>query len=163
MRSRIAFPTHAAIVLLVGSATAVSAAPAATDRGPFEFDVSATISGVCAFDFDLSAHISGTSTFVATANNQHVGIQIHTTEVDTLTGPNRIPLVSDPYTSSELIGFDGVTGDGHDFGTGHMARFQLPGGDVFMSAGRVTSIGGYVITPDTGRSGDVAALCAALD
>jgi hypothetical protein len=163
MRVRVALSAAVAFVLVVGSATAVSAAAADAERSPFEFDVTTTISDVCAFDFDLSAQIAGTSNFVGTANDQHVGIEIHTTEVDTLTGPNGVPLVSDPYKGSELIGFDPETGAGHDFGTGHTARFHLPDGSVFLSAGRVTSIGGYVITPDTGHSGDVDALCAALD
>jgi hypothetical protein len=162
MRSRIALSTIAAAALLIGSASAVAAAPADAERGPFEFDVSTTVSGVCPFDFDLSAHVWGTTNFVFTANNQHVGFQMDIHEVDTLTGPNGVPLISEPYKSVEHVGFDGETGVGHDFGTGTIALFHLPDGTTFHSAGRIVNVGGYVIIPDFGHSGDLDALCAAL-
>jgi len=163
MRARFALFAAVAFVLVVGSATAVAAASADSEGSPFEVDVGTTVSGVCPFDIALSAHLRGTTNVVAIANDQHVGIEIDIRESDTLTGPNGVPLVSEPYESIEHVGFDDETGDGHDFGSGHVARFLLPDGSTFLSAVRVTAVGGSVIAPDFGHSGTIEALCAALD
>jgi hypothetical protein len=163
MRSRIACSAVVATALLIGSATAVAAAPADSEHSTDVIDADVTISDTCSFDFDLALHISVTQNFVATANNEHVGFETTFIETDTLTGPNGVPLVSEPYRSTEHTGFKPDTDIVHDFLTGHIATFDLPDGSTFRSTGRVTELGGYMITPTTGHAGDVDALCAALD
>jgi hypothetical protein len=43
---------------------------------------------------------------------------------------------------------------------------RLPDGSIFLSAGRIDFVGHpgepFILTPDTGRAGNLAAFCAAL-
>ncbi len=163
MRTRLGLAMGSVVALMLAIVPTVSEAPADAEHGtqPISF-TDIPIDGVCPFTFRLSAQGTTVYNVVFTANGVRTGLDFMTTETDTLVGPNNVPLVSRPYTSKEHITFD-AAGNGHDFVTGNIATFILPDGSVFMSAGRVTSVGGYVIVPDFGRAGNVNALCAALD
>jgi hypothetical protein len=54
----------------------------------------------------------------------------------------------------------------HIFSNGLVERVPLPDGTLFVSAGRLDWINhptaSFLLTPDIGRSGNVAAFCAAL-
>jgi hypothetical protein len=62
---------------------------------------------------------------------------------------------------------DPQTGDViHDYATGVASRVQLPGGDLFLTAGRVDFVAhpdeAFVLQPDVGAQGNLAGFCAAL-
>jgi len=88
----------------------------------------------------------------------------NTVEQDTFSA-NGVTLVGDPFHNIQQFVTDSNGNITHVYETGVLERVPLPDGSVFMSAGRLDfSLHGsnFVMTPDNGKSGDVAAFCAAL-
>ena len=95
-----------------------------------------------------SSHFVITETDVFTANgNTLTGLPYHTS----------LRAVLDP--SDPNIQLSAVA-------TGVQSRIPLPDGSTFLSAGRLDFVAHpgetFILTPDTGRAGNVAGFCAAL-
>jgi hypothetical protein len=153
-------PATAISLLPIG---AVANQPTLSHQTPFT--VHTTVTTLCSFPVTLD--VVGTTSetdFIDQAGNL-VRIHLQGSEQDTLTA-NGHSLTSAPYTSSAEILFDSngnVTGFTAD---GVIARFTLPDGSLFISAGKLLLLEHpgqqYFVTPDIGHSGNTAALCAAL-
>jgi hypothetical protein len=112
----------------------------------------------------ITATVVGTETTFYDQSGQVTRIQVHLVEQDVFTA-NGQTLMGLPYTFNIQVLFE----DGeltHVYASGLVARVPLPDGTVFLSAGRLDFAAhpgsDFRIVPDVGRSGDVAAFCAAL-
>jgi hypothetical protein len=153
--------------LLVLSATGVLAHPAAAvepTREPIDDTDTFVVTDICSFPVTITATLVGTETTSYDQSGEVTRIQIHVVEQDVFTA-NGETLTGLPYTFNIQVLFE----DGevtHVYASGVVARVPLPDGTVFLSAGRLDFAAHpgaeFRIVPDVGRSGDVAAFCAAL-
>ena len=71
-----------------------------------------------------------------------------------------------PYTFANQVLFDSSGSVTHNFGSGIVETIRLPDGSLFISAGRLDFRqhpgAQFLISPDMGHTGDLAAFCAAL-
>jgi len=92
-------------------------------------------------------------------------IFIHSVEQDTFTANGRT-LMGTPFTFNVEVLFDSNGNVTHIFASGLVETIPLPDGSLFVSAGRLdfTQHPGvqFLLSPDTGHTGDLAAFCAAL-
>jgi hypothetical protein len=92
-------------------------------------------------------------------------IFVHEVEQDTYTANGRT-LVGTPFTFEEQVLFDSSGNVTHHFASGLVEKIPLPDGSLFISAGRLdfTQHPGvqFILSPDMGHTGDLAAFCAAL-
>jgi hypothetical protein len=150
------------VVMLVG----VFVAPAAAGRpekSPDTFTDVSQVAGVCAFPVDVTYTVTAMNTYFFDANGAMTRWQIHATEQDTFSA-NGKTLAGLPYTYNVQVLYDRNGEVEHWYASGVASRVPLPDGHVFLSAGRVDFInhGDWVLSPDKGNPGDVAAFCAAL-
>jgi hypothetical protein len=153
--------------LLALSATGVLAHPAAAvepTREPIDETATFVVTDICSFPVTITATLVGTETTFYDQSGEVTRIQIHVVEQDVFTA-NGETLTGLPYTFNIQVLFE----DGevtHVYASGVVARVPLPDGTVFLSAGRLDFAAHpgseFRIVPDVGRSGDVAAFCAAL-
>jgi hypothetical protein len=150
------------------SVTGVLARPAAATeptKEPFGPDTTTVVvEDICSFPVTITAVNSGTQTTFLDQNGALTRIHFYVVEQDTFTA-NGKSLTGLPFTFNlDVLFEDGeVT---HVYGSGLAERVPLPDGSVFLSAGRLDFAAHpgsmFLIVPDVGRSGNVAALCAAL-
>ena len=117
---------------------------------------------LCSFDVSYAFHINSNETrFFDAAGNQTM-FQNHQAEQDTFSA-NGKTLVSQVYHVT-FQGFFDENGDLTLVGNGVFIRVPLPGGGVFIGAGRVNSFGNssIVLSPDHGAFKNVDRFCAAL-
>ena len=153
--------------LVALSATGVLAQPAAATgptRVPFEDTTTVVVEDICSFPVTITSTVVGTETTFYDQTGAVTRIQIHVVEQDVFSA-NGESLTGLPYTFNIRVLFE----DGevtHVYASGLVARVPLPDGTVFLSAGRLDFAAHpgseFRIVPDVGRSGDVAAFCAAL-
>jgi hypothetical protein len=153
--------------LLALSATGILAHPAAAvepTRVPIDDTDTFVVEDICDFPVTITATLVGTETTFYDQSGEVTRIQIHVVEQDVFTA-NGETLTGLPYTFNLQVLFE----DGevtHVYASGVVARVPLPDGTVFLSAGRLDFVAHpgaeFRIVPDVGRSGDVAAFCAAL-
>ena len=153
--------------LLAVSATGVLAHPAAAiepTREPIDDTITSVVEDICSFPVTITATILGTETTFYDESGEVVRQQIHIVEQDVFTA-NGETLTGLPFTFNIQVLFE----DGevtHVYASGLVERVPLPDGTVFLSAGRLDFVAHpgaeFRIVPDVGRSGDVAAFCAAL-
>jgi hypothetical protein len=153
--------------LLALSATGVLAHPAAAiepTRVPIDQTVTFEVQDICSFPVTITATIVGTETTFYDQSGEITRQQIHVVEQDVFTA-NGESLTGLPFTFNIQVLFE----DGevtHVYASGLVERVPLPDGTVFLSAGRLDFAAhpgsDFRIVPDVGRSGDVAAFCAAL-
>jgi hypothetical protein len=155
------------LTLLTLSATGMLAYPAAAvppTREPFEATTIVVAEDICSFPVTIAATQVGTETTFYDQSGDVTRILVHNVEQDVFTA-NGKSLTGLPYTFNiDVLFEDGeVT---NVFASGVVARVPLPDGTVFLSAGRLDFEAHpgsqFRIVPDVGRSGDVAAFCAAL-
>jgi hypothetical protein len=155
-------------LLSVAAAGVFTASAGATKPVKTDFaatDVPGTLSGVCSFDVSLSSDLRGTQIRYVDANGAVTGRRIHIVEQDTFSANGKV-ITGEPYTFNIDIVLDAGGNVTHIFASGVLEEIILPDGTFFLSAGRADFIvhpgTDFLITPDFGRSGNVAALCAAL-
>ncbi len=156
------------IVFAVALGTAVFAASAAADpptRTAFTFTDTAVLTDVCAFPVNVEFSISGSETDFFDQSGALTRIQIHNVEQDVFSA-NGKTLVGLPYTFNIQILFDGSGEITHVFASGQVSRVPLPDGSVFLTAGRADFAAHpdvtFLLQPDRGAQGNLAAFCAAL-
>jgi hypothetical protein len=155
------------LTLLTLSATGVLAHPAAAappTREPFEATTIVVAEDICSFPVTITATQTGTETTFYDQSGEVTRIHVQIVEQDVFSA-NGKSLTGLPYTFNIHVLFE----DGeitHVYASGVAARVPLPDGTVFLSAGRLDFQAHpgsqFLIVPDVGRSGDVAAFCAAL-
>jgi hypothetical protein len=153
--------------LLALSATGVLAHPAAAiepTRVPIDDSDTFVVEDRCSFPVAINASFVGTETTFFDKSEAVTRIHDHVVEQDVFT-VNGDSLTGLPFTFNIQILFE----DGeftHVYASGLVERVPLPDGTVFRSAGRLDFAAhpgsNFRIVPDVGRSGDVAAFCAAL-
>ncbi len=151
-----------ALPLLATANTAAVAAPPTTT--PVNSVTDEVITDLCAFPVTVHSVLIGTETdFTDNAGNL-VMIVGHGLFTDTFSA-NGVTLAGDPYHANARATLDSSGNFTSLTGMGVTERVPLPDGKVFFSAGRVDFLAhsdAVIVVPDTGRSGDVAALCQAL-
>jgi hypothetical protein len=153
--------------LLALSATGILAHPAAAvepTRVPIDQTDTFEVQDICSFPVTITATIVGTETTFYDQSGEITRIQIHVVEQDVFS-TDSASLTGLPFTFNIQVLFE----DGevtHVYASGLVERVPLPDGTVFLSAGRLDFAAhpgsDFRIVPDVGRSGDVAAFCAAL-
>jgi len=153
--------------LIALSATGVLARPAAAiepTREPISSTDIFVVEDICSFPVTITATVVGTETTFLDQSGAVTRIHIHLVEQDTFSADGE-SLTGLPYTFNiDVLFEDGeVT---HVYASGLVETVPLPDGTVFLSAGRLDFAAhpgsDFRIVPDVGRSGNVAAFCAAL-
>jgi hypothetical protein len=161
-----------ALLLLVGvlaAAGATVAAPPALANKPVFTAIDPTpatfpVNALCGFPMELTGTQTGTIRTFTDANGNVVRLSAHVTETDILVA-NGVTLVGRPYTFDAEVRLDPAGNIVSAFGTGVVADFPLPSGGEYFAAGWVDELAHpnqFIVNPDRGKVGDVAALCAAL-
>jgi hypothetical protein len=153
--------------LLALGSTGVLAQPAAAvepTREPIDVTVISVVEDICSFPVTITSTLVGTETTFYDQSGEVTRQQIHVVEQDVFTADGE-SLTGLPFTFNIQVLFE----DGevtHVYASGLVERVPLPDGTVFLSAGRLDFAAHpgaeFRIVPDVGRSGDVAAFCAAL-
>ena len=152
--------------LAVAGVLASSAFAAEPTKTSFSVtDVSGTLTGVCSFDVAVSSDISGFEIDYTDQSGVLTRAYIHNVEQDTFSA-NGKSITGEPYTFTLEVLFDSTGSVTHVYASGLTERLVLPSGTLFLSAGRVDFVQhpgvGFLLSPDVGNPGDVAAFCAAL-
>lgn len=125
----------------------------------------AVLTGVCPFDVDVSFTNIATDTLFFDKDGNLKRIHGHVAEQDVFSA-NGKTLEGLPYTFNVNVLFDPETGlPTNVFASGVISRVELPGGGLFLTAGRldfITAGTGFVLQPEVGAQGDVAGFCEAL-
>jgi hypothetical protein len=156
------------IVLVALLAAAFTAMPAAADpprMRTFSFSGTDTISDVCSFPVDVA--YSGTIDAIRffDANGAVTRQFEHFVEQDTFTA-NGKTLASMPYTYNREYVRDSSGALEHVYAYGIIVKVPLPDGTLFIAAGWIDLMNypdaTFILSPDRGNPGNVAAFCAAL-
>jgi hypothetical protein len=126
-----------------------------------------TVSGVCDFDITISSVLQVTEIDYFNASGRLTRVYNHVTEQDIFTGTGNHPLRSAPYTYNIQARFDSSGQPVSVLAQGVIVRIPLPNGRLWISAGRIDALAhpsssGFFFTPDVGKFGNLAELCAAL-
>ena len=153
--------------LLALGTTAVLAQPAAAvepTREPIDQTITSVVTDICSFPVTITATLVGTETTFFDQSGAVTRIRDHVVEQDVFSA-NGETLTGLPFTFNIQVLFENgeVT---HVYASGLVEKVPLPDGTVFLSAGRLDFAAHpgaeFRIVPDVGRSGNVAAFCAAL-
>jgi hypothetical protein len=171
------------IVLVVAASVAIFASPAAAYKpakteGTWEGDF--VLTDVCSFEVGVHAIQEFTEIDFVDASGALTRIYYRAVEQDTFTA-NEKKLVGIPFTFNVEVLFDsggnvthnfadGIVESGgnvtHNFADGIVEKVPLPDGSLFVSAGRLDWVNhpgaAFLLSPDKGNPGNVAAFCAAL-
>jgi hypothetical protein len=137
---------------------------------PTKFPISATgiqttLTGVCSFDVAISSDVSGFGIVYTDESGALTRVLYHVTEQDTFSA-NGKSITGEPYTGNVEFLYDSTGAITHVYGSGVVERLVLPSGTLFLSAGRSDFAQhpgvDFLLSPDVGNPGDVAAFCAAL-
>ena len=155
-----------AAAVLGAAALAQSAAAVAPIKEDFSFSgETSVLTDVCSFPVTVEFSGTGTEIDFFDQSGNLTMIQIHQVEQDVFTA-NGKTLVGLPYTFNLQVLFDPESGEvTHVFANGLVSRVPLPGGDVFLTAGRLDFIANdadFLLQPDFGAQGNIAGFCAAL-
>jgi hypothetical protein len=157
----------AATAVLLASVVAQSAAaapPLIEELPPFE--LSTVMTGVCPFPVTVDSTLTGSQiTFFDQAGNV-TRVEITTHEQDNFSA-NGKTLVGSPFSFKLMLILDPASGEIlHAYARGRAATVRLPDGSLFLTAGRLDFVNHpdelFVLQPDVGAQGDIAAFCAAL-
>ena len=159
-------PTAVFLVAVGAVIFALSALADRPTRIPFtDVTVSGVLTDVCAFPVNVDATASGTETDYVDQSGTVTRIFVHEVEQDTFTANGRT-LMGTPFTFNVEVLFDSNGNVTHIFASGLVETIPLPDGSLFVSAGRLdfTQHPGvqFLLSPDMGHTGDLAAFCAAL-
>jgi hypothetical protein len=151
-------------VLMVSAAVLAPSAAAAPVRSGGTFTQTVSLEGVCPFTITVESTITYSEMDFYDQSGTQTAALIHVVEQDVFTA-NGKTLTGLPFTFElQFILEDGEFT--HVFANGVVERVPLPDGSVFLSAGRLDFVNhpgaAFVLTPDVGNSGNIAAFCAAL-
>jgi hypothetical protein len=155
-----------AAVALGAAALVATAAAIEPIKEDFSFSDTVVLTNVCPFPVTVEYTITGTQTLYFDQNGNLTRIQVHNVEQDVFTA-NGKTLVGLPYTFNVHLIFDVESGElTHIYASGVASRVPLPGGDFFLTAGRLDFAAhpgeSFLVQPDVGAQGNLAGFCAAL-
>ena len=155
------------IVFAVAAAAATFALSAIADkptRTEFTVTFSNVLTGVCSFPVTVDVTASGFEIDHLDKSGA-LRISIHQVDHDTFTANGKM-LVGLPYTLNGEVHLDSSGNLTNWFENGIYEKILLPDGSLFISAGRTDFAQHpgvhFILSPDKGNSGNVAAFCAAL-
>lgn len=157
-------------ILLVLATTAALALPGVahaaepTRTRVIDFTGTGVLTDLCAFPVTVTGVSNGAVTDFYDANGNITRTQIRSSEQDTFSA-NGKTLVGVPYSFSVEWLYDSTGQVVQQNAAGIIEKVPLPDGTMFISAGRITLTGSeepFLLVPEVGRSGDIAALCSAL-
>jgi hypothetical protein len=162
---RFALAVAAALLWAVVLTQSATAAPPIRETLP-PFAATSVLTGVCPFPVTVEAMLTGSQTVFFDQDGNVTRIEIDTAEQDVFTA-NGKTLVGLPYNFKVTILFDRETGEiTHIYTRGVVSRVPLPGGDLFLTAGRADFVNHpdepFVLQPDHGAQGKIDEFCAAL-
>jgi hypothetical protein len=166
-RSRLMLRSLTAVFLVAVGAVifAFSALADRPTRTTFEgLTGSSVLTDVCAFPVNVDWTVSGTETDYYDQSGTLTRSFFHQVEQDTFTANGRT-LVGIPFQFNFYALFDSDGNVTQAFTDGVVETIPLPDGTLFISAGRADwtqRLGGFILSPDMGNSGNLAAFCAAL-
>ncbi len=156
-----------AVAVVVALSTTFFASPAAADQ-PTKSEgtmvMHSDLTDVCPFTVGVESSIQYSELKFFDRSGSLIRLYQHTVEQDVFTANNKT-LTSVPYTFNIEFLFDSSGNLVHMWFDGAGAKIPLPDGTQFVSAGRFDMLKhpeGFVLSPDKGNPGNVAALCAAL-
>jgi hypothetical protein len=160
------FLTSIAAAVLATAAFAQTAAAVEPIREDFSFSDTVVLGDVCSFAVTVEYTVTGTQSTFFDRNGNITRIQIHNVEQDVFSA-NGKTLVGLPYTFNIQVLFDPDSGEvTHVFASGVVSRVPLPGGDFFLTAGRLDFAAHpgetFLVQPDVGAQGNLEGFCAAL-
>jgi hypothetical protein len=160
------FLSSVAVAVLATAAFAQTAAAVEPIREDFSFSDTVVLADVCSFPVIVEFTVTGTQTTFFDDNGNVTRIQINNVEQDVFSANGRT-LVGLPFTFNVQVLFDPDSGEvTHAFATGVTERVPLPGGDFFLTAGRLDFAAhpgeAFIIQPDVGAQGNLQGFCAAL-
>jgi hypothetical protein len=127
--------------------------------------IPATLTGVCGFDVAVSSDVSGFEIDYTDESGALTRAYVHITEQDTFSA-NGKSITGEPFTFNLDVLFDSTGAVTHLYASGVSERLVLPSGTLFLSGGRSDFAQHpgviFLLSPDVGNPGDVAAFCAAL-
>jgi hypothetical protein len=156
-----------AIIVLcaLGAPSVAGAVP--PKQTTFDVAFTNTVTDICPFAVEVTSSLSATERDFFAADGVQVRSEFTITEIDVFAA-NGHTLTGLPYHSSLHATLDPADPN-HQLAavsTGVISRVPLSNGSTFLSAGRLNFVdhpgAQFLLTPDTGHSGDVAAFCAAL-
>jgi hypothetical protein len=161
---KLLFVITAAALGIVGLAQPAAADP--PTRQDLDFTGTAELADVCSFPITVDITQRGTVTQFTDRNGDITRIEVHAVEQDVFTA-NGKTLAGLPYTYNIHVLFAPDTGEAtHAYATGVVSRVPLPGGALFLTAGRVDFIehpdAAFILQPDVGAQGNIQGFCAAL-
>jgi hypothetical protein len=161
---KILFVVTAAVLGIIGLAQPAAADP--PTRQDLDVTDTTVLTDICSFPITVDLRQTGTVTVFTDRNGNTTRVEVHADEQDVFTA-NGKTLVGLPYTYNIHVLFDPETGEAtHAYATGVASRVPLPGGDVFLTAGRVDFIAhpeaAFILQPDVGAQGNLQGFCAAL-
>lgn len=150
-----------ALVAMAVFASQAMATPPTSSQQTFSGGGTIPAGALCSFPVQLDATQAWTSTQFYDQNGLITRDTARGTEQDTFSA-NGKTLVGNPYAFNIVNEFvDGVFVS--NWGAGIAESVTLPGGGLFIVAGRVNIAGAPVLTVDSGNSGNnLAGFCAAL-
>jgi hypothetical protein len=143
--------------------TAAAAPPTITKSGTFTG--TSTLTGVCSFPVEVTFSQTFTEIDYFDSSGNLTRVFIHAVEQDVFTA-NGKTVRGEPFTFNTQVLFDSEGNVTHVYASGIVERIILPGGDLFLSAGRLDFAAhpgqNFLISPDVGAQGNIAGFCAAL-
>jgi hypothetical protein len=156
------FPVAVALCALAASSVAEAAA---SDHSSFDITFTNTVTDICPFPVEVTSDLAVSQTNFFDANGTLVRSHFAVTETDVFRA-NGKTLTGLPYHSSLRAILDAAGNQLHAISSGVISRVPLPDGSTFLSAGRLDFIdhagAQFLLTPDTGSSGNVTGFCGAL-
>jgi hypothetical protein len=150
---------------MLGAAVLASSAAAVapvTTTGSFTQTID--VQGLCPFTVTVVSAISFREMDFYDTNGKQTMALINVNEQDVF-GANGKTLTGIPFTFELQFLLDSSGNFTNVFANGVVEKVPLPDGSLFLSAGRLDFAArpsGFALTPDVGRSGNVAGFCAAL-
>jgi hypothetical protein len=150
-------------LVALAAPTAFAVKPVTAPLG-VEWEGTTVLTEYCAFDITVDHKLTGTVTSFYDGNGVLVKQEYHFYEVDTFSANGKTG-VSGARINAQWI-YDSSGANLVKLVTsGTVADIALPDGTRFHSVGRTDFLNpprSFALVPDNGRSGDVAALCAAF-
>jgi hypothetical protein len=160
------FVSTVAAAVLAAAALAPTAAAVEPIKEDISFSATGVLTDVCSFPVTVEATLTGTETSFFDDEGNLTRLQIHNVEQDVFSANGRT-LTGLPFTFNIRVLFDPDSGEvTHVYASGLASRVPLPGGDFFLTAGRIDFAAHpdtpFIIQPDVGAQGNLAGFCAAL-
>ena len=154
-----------AAIAAAGALSATAAAAPPTIARDLTGTNTASLTGVCSFPVEVTSSTTATEIDYFDANGNLTRVQVHVVEQDVFTA-NGKSLTGEPFAFNIQVLFDSEGNVTHVYANGVAERIILPGGSLFLSAGRGDFIAhpgeDFLLSPDFGARGNIAGFCAAL-